>query len=140
MPKAGHKKVVLELGGNAAAIVDADQGDRLDHVIDRLIFGSYYQSGQSCIGVQRIYAHADVYDALNRRLVAATKKLKAGDRLLLAAFGGGFTWGGIYLTWAYDGRPSRREGGAAEGQRQGGGKRLAARLANIVKAPLALFV
>ncbi len=32
------------------------------------------------------------------------RKLKAGDRLLLAAFGGGFTWGGIYLTWAYDGK------------------------------------
>ena len=31
------------------------------------------------------------------------EKLKAGDRLLLAAFGGGFTWGGAYLTWAYDG-------------------------------------
>jgi 3-oxoacyl-[acyl-carrier-protein] synthase-3 len=31
-------------------------------------------------------------------------KLKAGDRLLMAAFGGGFTWGGIYLTWAYDGK------------------------------------
>jgi 3-oxoacyl-[acyl-carrier-protein] synthase III len=30
-------------------------------------------------------------------------KLKAGDRLLMAAFGGGFTWGGVYLTWAYDG-------------------------------------
>jgi 3-oxoacyl-[acyl-carrier-protein] synthase-3 len=29
-------------------------------------------------------------------------KLKAGDRMLLVAFGGGFTWGGIYLTWAYD--------------------------------------
>jgi 3-oxoacyl-[acyl-carrier-protein] synthase-3 len=29
-------------------------------------------------------------------------KLKAGDRLILAAFGGGFTWGGIYLTWAYN--------------------------------------
>jgi 3-oxoacyl-[acyl-carrier-protein] synthase III len=29
-------------------------------------------------------------------------KLKAGDRLILAAFGGGFTWGGAYLTWAYD--------------------------------------
>jgi 3-oxoacyl-[acyl-carrier-protein] synthase-3 len=31
-------------------------------------------------------------------------KLKAGDRMILAAFGGGFTWGGVYLTWAYDGR------------------------------------
>ena len=54
------------------------------------------------------------------------KKLKAGDRLLLAAFGGGFTWGGIYLTWAYDGR-SRSEGKAEEGQRRkGAGKALAA--------------
>ena len=35
------------------------------------------------------------------------RKLKAGDRLLLAAFGGGFTWGGVYLTWAYDTPPSR---------------------------------
>ena len=33
------------------------------------------------------------------------QKLKAGDRLLLAAFGGGFTWGGIYMTWAYDSHP-----------------------------------
>src|SRR5689334_16965558 len=54
MAKAGRKKVVLELGGNAAAIVDADQKNKLDHVIERLIFGSYYQSGQSCIKVQRI--------------------------------------------------------------------------------------
>jgi 3-oxoacyl-[acyl-carrier-protein] synthase III len=35
------------------------------------------------------------------------KKLKAGDRLILAAFGGGFTWGGVYMTWAYDGSPPR---------------------------------
>jgi 3-oxoacyl-[acyl-carrier-protein] synthase-3 len=31
-------------------------------------------------------------------------KLKAGDRMILVAFGGGFTWGGVYLTWAYDGQ------------------------------------
>jgi len=77
--RAGRKKVVLELGGNAACIVDADQGPHLDRVVERLIFGAFYQSGQSCIGVQRIYAHADVYDALKKKLVAATKKLKAGD-------------------------------------------------------------
>jgi acyl-CoA reductase-like NAD-dependent aldehyde dehydrogenase len=77
--KAGRKKVVLELGGNAACIVDADQGDRLDAVIERLIFGAYYQSGQSCIKVQRVIAHASLYDALRKRFVAATKKLKAGD-------------------------------------------------------------
>ena len=77
--RAGRKKVTLELGGNAACIVDADQASKLDHVVQRLIFGAFYQSGQSCIGVQRIYAHADIYDALKRKLVAATKKLKAGD-------------------------------------------------------------
>ncbi|MBR7513637.1 aldehyde dehydrogenase family protein, partial [Mycobacterium tuberculosis] len=62
--KAGKKKVVLELGGNAAAIVDADQREQLDYVVERLAFGAYYQSGQSCIGVQRILVHADLYDAL----------------------------------------------------------------------------
>ena len=31
------------------------------------------------------------------------EKLKAGDRMLLAAFGGGFTWAAVYVTWAYDG-------------------------------------
>ncbi len=77
--RAGHKKVVLELGGNAACIVDADQGPHLARVVERLVFGAFYQSGQSCIGVQRIYAHADIYDALKRKLVAATRKLKAGD-------------------------------------------------------------
>ncbi|MEO7068206.1 MAG: aldehyde dehydrogenase family protein [Rhodanobacter sp.] len=77
--RAGHKKVVLELGGNAACIVDADQGPHLKHIVDRLVFGAFYQSGQSCIGVQRIYVHDDIYDALKKRLVAATKKLKAGN-------------------------------------------------------------
>lgn len=77
--RAGRKKVVLELGGNAACIVDADQGPQLDRVIERLVFGAFYQSGQSCIGVQRIYVHDDLYDALKKRLVAAVKKLKSGD-------------------------------------------------------------
>lgn len=77
--RAGHKKVTLELGGNAACIVDADQGPHLDRVVERLIFGAFYQSGQSCISVQRIYAHDAIYDELKKRLVAAVKKLKAGD-------------------------------------------------------------
>lgn len=77
--KAGKKKVVLELGGNAAAIVDADQHDQLDYVVERLAFGAYYQSGQSCIGVQRILVHADLYDALRDKLIAKTRSLKMGD-------------------------------------------------------------
>jgi acyl-CoA reductase-like NAD-dependent aldehyde dehydrogenase len=77
--KAGHKRVTLELGGNAACIVDADQADRLDAVVDRLVFGAFYQSGQSCISVQRILVHDDVYEALKKKLVAKVKALKAGD-------------------------------------------------------------
>ncbi len=77
--KAGKKKVVLELGGNAAAIVDADQRASLDYLVERLAFGAYYQSGQSCIGVQRILVHADLYDALREKLIAKVRSLKMGD-------------------------------------------------------------
>ena len=77
--RCGSKKVVLELGGNAACIVDRDQRDRLDHVVERLIFGGFYQSGQSCIHVQRVIAHADIYDELKAKYVAAAKQLKMGD-------------------------------------------------------------
>ena len=75
--KAGKKPVVLELGGNAACIVDADAD--LDDAVQRLVIGAFYQSGQSCIGVQRILAHTSIYDELKRRLVAATEALVAGD-------------------------------------------------------------
>ena len=77
--KAGAKKVVLELGGNAACIVDEDQRGRLDHVVSRLVSGAFYQSGQSCISVQRILAHESLYDELRERLVTATRALVSGD-------------------------------------------------------------
>jgi acyl-CoA reductase-like NAD-dependent aldehyde dehydrogenase len=75
--KAGKKKVVLELGGNAACVVDRDAN--LEDAVQRIVFGAFYQSGQSCIGVQRILIHEDIYDTLRDKLVAATKKLKLGD-------------------------------------------------------------
>lgn len=75
--KAGKKKVVLELGGNAAVVVDKDAD--LDHALERIIFGAFYQSGQSCIGVQRIIIHADIYDRFRDMLVTKTKTLVAGD-------------------------------------------------------------
>ena len=77
--RAGRKKVTLELGGNAACIVDADQGGRLDHIVERLAFGAYYQSGQSCISVQRILVHDAVYDALREKLAARVAGFVAGD-------------------------------------------------------------
>ena len=75
--RSGKKKVVLELGGNAACIVDADAD--LDDAVERIVFGAFYQSGQSCIGVQRIIVHDSIYDNFRDRLVAATKVLIAGD-------------------------------------------------------------
>ena len=77
--RAGRKKVTLELGGNAACIIDDEPGASLDHIVERVVFGAYYQSGQSCISVQRIYAHAAVYDKLRRKLKAAVAKLPMGN-------------------------------------------------------------
>jgi acyl-CoA reductase-like NAD-dependent aldehyde dehydrogenase len=75
--RAGKKKVVLELGGNAAVIVDADTD--LDDATNRIVTGAFYQSGQSCIGVQRIIVHEQVYQSFRDRLVAATQSLPAGN-------------------------------------------------------------
>lgn len=75
--RAGKKKVVLELGGNAAVVIDRD-ADLVD-ALERVIFGAFYQSGQSCIGVQRIVIHEAVYDAFKAMLVKKTKSLVAGD-------------------------------------------------------------
>lgn len=75
--RAGKKKVVLELGGNAAVVIDAD-ADFAD-AVKRVIFGAFYQSGQSCIGVQRIIIHERVYADFREQLVAATQALKMGD-------------------------------------------------------------
>ena len=77
--RAGRKRVTLELGGNAACIVDRDAD--LDYAAERITFGAFYQSGQSCISVQRILAHREVYDGLRTRLVDRATKLVAGDPL-----------------------------------------------------------
>jgi acyl-CoA reductase-like NAD-dependent aldehyde dehydrogenase len=75
--RAGKKKVVLELGGNAAVIVDADVD--LEDAVQRIIFGAFYQSGQSCIGVQRLFIHEQVYEAFRDKLVAASRTIKMGN-------------------------------------------------------------
>lgn len=75
--RAGKKKVVLELGGNAAAIVDADAD--LADCVSRLITGAFYQSGQSCISVQRILLHQDIAEKATSDLVRAAKALVSGD-------------------------------------------------------------
>jgi acyl-CoA reductase-like NAD-dependent aldehyde dehydrogenase len=75
--RAGKKKVVLELGGNAAVIVDRDWD--LEDAVQRVVVGAFYQSGQSCISVQRVLVHEEVYEPFRERLVAATRQLPAGD-------------------------------------------------------------
>jgi acyl-CoA reductase-like NAD-dependent aldehyde dehydrogenase len=75
--KAGKKKVTLELGGNAACIVDADAN--IDDAVQRIIFGAFYQSGQSCISVQRILIHDAIYEQVKEKLVAASVNLVMGS-------------------------------------------------------------
>ncbi|MEN0111480.1 MAG: aldehyde dehydrogenase family protein [Planctomycetota bacterium] len=80
--RAGKKKVILELGGNAACVVHGDylqEEADLEDVVSRLLIGAFYQSGQSCIGVQRILIEESVYDRVKERLVAATRALVVGD-------------------------------------------------------------
>lgn len=77
--KAGKKPVVLELGGNAACVVDHDTD--LNDAVDRIVFGAYYQSGQSCISVQRVIVHSDVYDEFKKAYVEKVSNLVHGDPL-----------------------------------------------------------
>jgi len=76
---AGKKKVVLELGGNAGAIVD-ETAD-LDWAVARLAYGAFAYAGQVCISVQRIYVVASIYDELERRFVEKVRQLKVGAPL-----------------------------------------------------------
>lgn len=75
--QAGKKKVVLELGGDAACIVDSDAD--LVEAVNRVSFGSFYQSGQSCISVQRIYVHTTIYQRFKERLLDKIQTLEVGD-------------------------------------------------------------
>ncbi len=76
---AADKEVVLELGGNAGVAI-ADDAD-LDYAAERLLYGAFASAGQSCISVQRIFVHEDVYDKFIKTFKAKTKKLTVGDPL-----------------------------------------------------------
>lgn len=77
--RAGRKKVVLELGGNAGVVVDNDSD--LDFAVQRVRVGAFAYAGQVCISVQRVFAHEDVYQDFKERLVAETSKIVLGDPL-----------------------------------------------------------
>ena len=76
--RAGRKKVTLELGGNAAVMIEPDT-EITDSFIDRLIGGAFGHAGQVCISVQRILVHQDIYAEVKKKLVTKLKKLKAAD-------------------------------------------------------------
>jgi glyceraldehyde-3-phosphate dehydrogenase (NADP+) len=77
--RAGKKKVVLELGGNAGAIVD--ESADLDWAVSRTITGAYGYSGQTCISVQRLFVHEARWDDFLARFTEAAGALKVGDPL-----------------------------------------------------------
>ena len=77
--RAGRKKVVLELGGNAGAIVD-ETAD-LEWAVDRLVYGAFAYAGQVCISVQRIYVVREIYDEFERRFVERAAAVTVGDPL-----------------------------------------------------------
>jgi acyl-CoA reductase-like NAD-dependent aldehyde dehydrogenase len=76
---AGLRRVTLELGGNAATIID--ENANIDHAVNRAVMGSFAHSGQVCISVQRIYIHQSRYDEFRGKFIDATRKLVIGDPL-----------------------------------------------------------
>lgn len=77
--RAAHprKRVLLELGGNAAAIVHSDAD--LQRAAQSIATGAFVQAGQTCISTQRVLVHSDVADEFATMLVAATEALATGD-------------------------------------------------------------
>jgi aldehyde dehydrogenase (NAD+) len=74
-----HKHATLELGGNAGVIVHSDAD--LDNAAKRVAFGGFYQAGQSCISVQRVFVQSEVFEPFLQRLVKEVESLKTGDPL-----------------------------------------------------------
>jgi len=74
---AGKKKVTLELGGNAAILVDKDSN--IDEIVDLIALGSFLYAGQICISTQRIFVHQEIYDDFEAQFIQATQRLKVGD-------------------------------------------------------------
>jgi acyl-CoA reductase-like NAD-dependent aldehyde dehydrogenase len=77
--RAFNKRVTLELGGNAAVMIEPDAD--LEHAVRRCVSGGYLYAGQSCISTQRILVHQSLYSAFIERFVPAVKALRTGDPL-----------------------------------------------------------
>ncbi|MCF7811150.1 aldehyde dehydrogenase family protein [bacterium] len=73
------KRICLELGGNAAALVEPDAD--LDHALNRILVGGYAHSGQVCISVQHVLLQWDIYDDFMAKYIPMVESLKMGDPL-----------------------------------------------------------
>ena len=76
---AGIKKITLELGNTSPVIIAPDAD--LDFVAKRCAIGAYYNSGQVCISVQRIYSQREVYEPFTEKFVKASEAMIVGDPL-----------------------------------------------------------
>ncbi len=74
---AGIKKLALELGGNAATYIDKSAD--ITKAAQKCAFGAFYNSGQVCISLQRIYVHQDIYDDFALLIAKESAKLKVGN-------------------------------------------------------------
>ena len=77
--RAGKKKVILELGGNAGVIVEDTAN--LDWAVKRIVTGGFAFAGQSCVSVQRVFVQDRIYDDVARRLVDRVRALVVGNPL-----------------------------------------------------------
>lgn len=77
--KIGLRKITLELGSNAAVIVEPSTP--IDKIISRCVSGAFNFAGQVCISLQRIYVHSSIVDEFTKAFVAETEKLIVGDPL-----------------------------------------------------------
>jgi acyl-CoA reductase-like NAD-dependent aldehyde dehydrogenase len=79
MSKGGLKKYTMELGSNSALIID--KSANIKEAAKKSVIGSFYNSGQVCISLQRIYVHKDVEKTFIEEFVKETEKLKLGNPL-----------------------------------------------------------
>jgi acyl-CoA reductase-like NAD-dependent aldehyde dehydrogenase len=75
--RAGRKRVVLELGGNAGVIIDADAD--LGYALPRIVSASFGNAGQSCIAVQRVFVHQSLFSRFLEEFVPLSKAVPVGD-------------------------------------------------------------
>jgi acyl-CoA reductase-like NAD-dependent aldehyde dehydrogenase len=118
--RAGKKRVLLELGGNAGAIID-ETAD-LDRAAVRCATGAFKFAGQLCVSIQRLVVHEAVRDAFLERFTAQARALRLGDPLDPTTDVGPMIDAGAvertasWIAAAVDGGARILEGGRAEGR------------------------